>query len=303
MFEEVQKLFSKAILFTQEVKTEHPVRIENSPTIFKADVALLASTTQEFNSILPFLYDVSEVIIENNDALIYFTGRLNAKARILNIVIPVPINMGIEASVITTTKLISHFSPDILIMCGICAGNKNVTNIGDLVIAEKSVNYNNIVEISKSGGDVKKKFMQSADSINKNLKARLTLFASTGIKHVFENIELPKEFLHELQCHVGLVVTGSSLSRSKEKMDEINESYHGVKAMDMETYGMYFAASNSNRDNIPLFVSMKAVSDFGDETTHKVSAEKRAKLALSVSVQCVINFLSEHYKQTATKTR
>ncbi len=78
-------------------------------------------------------------------------------------------------------------------------------------------------------------------------------------------------------------------------MDEINESYHGVKAMDMETYGMYFAASNSNRDKLPLFVSMKAVSDFGDETSFKVSREKRAKLALSVSTNSIIEFLSNHY--------
>lgn len=295
MFEEVQKLFSKAIAFSQEVKTEHPVRIENVPTIFKIDVALLPSTTQEFDSILPLLFDVTEVTIENNDALIYFTGKLNAKKRILNVVVPVPINMGIEASVITTTKIISHFSPEILIMSGICAGNKNVTKIGDLVIAEKSINYNNILEISKSGGDVKKKFMQSADSINKTLKARLALFASHGIQEVFDDIELPKEFLHTLTCHIGLVVTGSSLSRSKENMDEINESYHGVKAMDMETYGMYFAASNSNRDKAPLFVSMKAVSDFGDETSHKVSAEKRAKLALTVSTKSIIQYLSNYY--------
>jgi len=295
MLEEVQKLFSKAINFAQEVKTEHPVRIENVPTIFKVDVALLPSTTQEFDSILPLLFDVTEVTIENNDALIYFTGKLAAKKRILNVVVPVPINMGIEASVITTTKIISHFSPEILIMSGICAGNKNVTNIGDLVIADKSINYNNIVEISKSGGDVKKKFMQSADSINKTLKARLALFASNGIREVFDDIELPKEFSHPLNCHIGLVVTGSSLSRSKENMDEINESYHGVKAMDMETYGMYFAASNSNRDKAPLFVSMKAVSDFGDETSHKVSAEKRAKLALAVSTKSIIHYLSNYY--------
>ncbi len=195
MFEEVQNFFSKAISFAQEIKTEYPVRIENSPTIFKADIAIITSTTQEFDSILPFLFDVAEVTIENNDALIYFTGKLTSKKRILNIVIPVPINMGIEASVITTTKLISHFSPEILIMCGICAGNKNVTNIGDLVIAEKSVNYNSIVEISKTGVDIKKKFMQSADSINNTLKARLTLLASNGIDKVFEKIELPKEFL------------------------------------------------------------------------------------------------------------
>jgi hypothetical protein len=66
--------------------------------------------------------------------------------------------------------------------------------------------------------------------------------------------------------------------------------------MDMETHGLYFAACNSNKEKPPLYVSMKAVSDFGDETSHKLSSTERSAIALNVSANCAKLFILEYCK-------
>jgi len=295
MIKDILDIIKRSNEFSQEVKNEFPIRLNEKSSVFKCDIAILTSTPKEFDVLTSLLDDVKELTIENNDSLIYYTARINTKKKSFSVIIPYPVTMGLESAVSSTTKTITHFSPSLILMCGICAGNKNVAKIGDLIIAEKTVNYSNVVEIENSEKGAKKKFMQNADSINKNLKARLTLFAnSKAIDLITDNLELPQTV--KPKCHLGLMVTGSSLVRSDEIMKEINDSYHGVKGMDMETHGFYFASSNSNKENIPLYVSMKAVSDFGDKTNHKLSSEQRSEIALKVSANSAINFIREFYK-------
>ena len=295
MISDILDIIKRSNEFSKEVKNEFPIRLNEKSAVFKCDIALLTATPREFEVLTSLLDEVKELIIENNDSLIYYTARINSQNKSFSIIVPYPVSMGLESAVSSTTKTITHFSPSLIIMCGICAGNKNVTKIGDLIIAEKTVNYSNVVEIESSEKGAKKKFMQNADSINKNLKARLTLFAnSKAINLITDKMELPPNL--QPKCHLGLMVTGNSLLRSDEKMKEINDSYHGVKGMDMETHGLYFAASNSNKENIPLYASMKAVSDFGDETNHKISAEKRSEIALNISANSVIHFIQNYYR-------
>lgn len=295
MISDILDIIKRTSQFSQDVKKEFPIRLNEKSTVFKSDIAIMTSTPKEFEVLTNLLDDVKELTIENNDSLIYYTAQIKTQNKSLNVIVPYPVSMGLESAVISTTKTIAHFSPSLIIMCGICAGNKNVAKIGDLVIAEKTVNYSNVYEIGSSDKVAKKKFMQNADSINKNLKARLTLFAnSKELNIIADKLSLPEEI--KPKCHLGLMVTGSSLLRSNEKMKEINDSYHGVKGMDMETHGLYFAASNSNKENIPLYVSMKAVSDYGDKTNHKLSTDERSKIALEISANSAIRFIEQYFK-------
>ncbi len=297
MIDLVISLISRANEFSAENKSvfvpKNSIISHNS-----VDVVIMTATPQEFESIKSELDDISEIDIEANDSNIYYETKLKGPKGYLKIILPYPNGMGIESAVNSTTKAISLFSPDMVIMCGICAGNKNVVQIGDLIIAEKTINYGNVVEIEKEGQVSKKKFMQSAESINKNLKGRLTIFStSQSFLGVVDSLNIPEGLKRKPNCQLGLMVTGSTLMRSDEKMRDINDSYHGVKAMDMETHGVYFASTNTNKDSNPLFVSMKGVSDYGDNSNHKIDAETRNNLALKISAKSVVTYLKEHYKR------
>lgn len=291
---ELIEIAKRALKFEKEAHKLLGTKIsKNKPfnIVSNFDVAIITASLDEFDSIKGLLSDCSE-IKTTNDNHMFYSGNLIGHSGLLRVVLPVPIAMGIEASVSVTTKALTYFNPKYVFMVGICAGNKKVTKIGDIIIAEKALNYNQIVEVEKKDASTVKKFMQNADSINTKLKTKLKLFSrSKMIKEIRESYDDKEILTSDLSCIVGLMVTGSSLMRSESKIADINESYLNVLGLDMETYGFYFTSCNTFDNKQPYFVSIKSVSDFGDNTNHKLSAMQRKKYALHTSSQALLKFI------------
>lgn len=133
-FEEVAKQLNFKIKESSKVKSDFS---------YKFDIVLLGSTQQEFESILTIIDQPSILNIEN-DNTIYYKGCIQGKINIFSVIIPVPTDMGIATAAIITTKCISLFSPSHIFMIGIAAGIKSVCKIGDVIIADKSINYNRV---------------------------------------------------------------------------------------------------------------------------------------------------------------
>lgn len=261
------------------------------------DIGIITSTQDEFISIKKLLLDVEEYETNLDESTIYYSGKIKSKSKFLEVIIPVPNALGIESSIITTTKLLSNFKLKYIFMVGIAAGNKNITKIGDIIIAEKSLNYGQVVEIQKEGKTKTNKFMQSADSIHSYIKTRFDLFANSSlVKEIEDNYSNKDKIKNELKCHVGLMVTGNSLLRSHTKIEELNQSYHGVKGFDMETSGFYYAVTNVPKDNTPYFASIKSVSDFGDNTKHDLKSNERKEYALYTCTNTLLKFINEYIK-------
>lgn len=261
------------------------------------DVGIITSTMDEFDSVKNLLKDFSELEPEDNDPTIYYKSSILSNAKKLTVVLPVPYSMGLEAAVLTTTKLITCFELKYVFMVGIAAGNKKVSKIGDVLIADKALNYTQVVEIEKKDKDPVKKFMNDIYSIDRNLKGRLNIFAkSPSIKLIKEQYPKKSMICTDLNCRIGLMVTGSSLVRSDSKIEEINKSYRGVVGMDMETSGFYFALHNVLKDKIPCSVSIKSVSDYGDNSHHQLSPDARKEYALYTSSSALISFIENYIK-------
>lgn len=257
----------------------------------KYDIAILTASLDEFDNIKKHFSDWKELKIEN-DNIIFYEGTIQGKSKKIKAVIPVPSSMGIEAAVSLATKTLTYFKPSYIFMVGICAGNKKVTKIGDIIIAEKALNYNEIVEVEKKDESTVRKFMQNADSINSKFKTRLSMFSrSSFIKDIRDSYSEKATITDELSCKIGLMVTGSSLVRSESKIAEINESYHNIKGLDMETHGFYYTARNTFDEYQPYFVSIKSVSDFGDNTKHKLTTDQRRKYALYTSSHALVKII------------
>lgn len=258
------------------------------------EIVILTANIDEFESLKLILDNVKQTIFNKNDSSIYYTGEIKAGERICKVVLPFPYAMGIEAASALTTKVISTFRPKHIFMAGSCAGNKNVVKIGDIIVAEKSLNYHGIVAIEKKDESADKKFMHNIGSINGNLKNKLELFSkSSALKRVKSTYSEKDKIENPLSCHVGLLVTGSTLVRSNKIIDDINSTYLGVKGLDMETYGVYYASTQVFKDYAPNFVSIKAVSDFGDDSNHKLSAKERKEYALHTSSTALKIFINE----------
>lgn len=293
----LSEIFLKSSNFANEARTILGTTKQIDEQKKSFDIGIITATDEEFNIVIGFIQNCEELNVSLNDSIIYYHGTIETNSKNLSVVVPYPISMGVEAAVSTTSKILSNFTFQYLFMVGICAGNKNVTNIGDIIIADKSLNYNEIVEVQKEDKEAKKKFRQNADSIDRNLKSRLSLFAKkidlATLKSKYKENEI---FEKPLNCHIGLMVTGSSLLRSDKKIKEINEDYHGIKGMDMETNGFYFTASHSLKESKPKFVSIKSVSDFGDSTNHKISGEKRKEYALYTASETLMEYIKNYLK-------
>lgn len=259
------------------------------------DIVIITATADEFESIKTVLNNVKPVVFNQNDATIYYHGIVEGKTKTLKVLIPFPYSMGLEAVSALSTKVISKFRPRYIFMAGICAGNKNLCKIGDVVIAEKSLNYHGIVEIERKDQTRDKKFMHNLCSINGHLKNKLELFAKSNlIKSIQENYPNSDKINTNLSVHIGLLITGSSLMRSETQMMEINSTYTGVKGLDMETYGLYYSATQVYNDYAPNFLSIKSVSDFGDNSNHKLSTQERKKYGLYTSANALLSFIKNY---------
>ena len=271
-----------------------PKERKTTPSKFTAEVAILTSTADEFDSITSFIKELKKIGTEADDSCTYYSGVLTCGGVETAIVLPYPHDMGVPSTVSLTTKILSAFHPKYAFMVGIAAGNKNVNNIGDILIAENTINYEKVVAIERKDGTKRSKFMQSSEGINKSLKTKLNQFArSDSIERI--RVEYPEKdkIPHDLACQMGLMVTGSSIVRSQSKVDELVQDYHNVVGLDMETSGFYYAAAHTF-SSAPQFVSIKGVSDFGDNQDHKLSAADRKKYALYTSSRALVEFVEHH---------
>lgn len=86
----------------------------------------------------------------------------------------------------------------------------------------------------------------------------------------------------ELQLLIGPVVSGASVVTDPEIVKDVLENQHReVLAIEMEIYGMYYAASWAINPR-PKFIALKAVSDFADSNKgdkyHKYASYTSAKV-------------------------
>lgn len=259
------------------------------------DIVIVTANIDEFDAAKKILEDFNRVVLNENDSTLYYSGKINSAKKTHKVILPLPYSMGIEASAALTTKVIGTFRPKYLFMTGICAGNKKITKIGDIIIAEKSLNYHSIVNIEKKDASKDKKLMHQISSINGNLKSQLELLSrAKEIRKIYDIYQNKQHLESKITCHLGLLVTGSSLIRSSQAMEEINSTYPGVKGLDMETYGLYYASTQVFKDYAPNFVSIKSVSDFGDEKNQELSATERKKYALHTSSEALKLFITKY---------
>jgi nucleoside phosphorylase len=257
------------------------------------DAVIITASGDEFEAAKSILETVKPVTFNKNDSTIYFQGTIQSKKKTLKVLIPFPYSMGIEAASSLTTKVVSNFRPRYIFMIGICAGNKNLCKVGDIIIVEKSLNYHSVVEIERTDDTKDKKFMHNLCSINGHIKNQLEIFEkSDELKDIKDQYPEKDKIESPLKAHIGLLVTGSSLLRSASVMKEINETYVGVKGLDMETYGLYYSATQVFKDYAPNFLSVKSVNDFGDNGSHKLGSKERRKYSLYTSSNALKRFIN-----------
>ena len=195
--------------------------------------------------------------------------------------------MGMVSTAITASYLISYFQPKIITMCGICAGVKGKVNIGDIVFADPVWDYQSGKFIKEDGVA---KFSISPHQLGPSQMLRSFADVLSSDKELLLNLEENIDELNnrDVMLKIGPMASGSAVLADSEILEAIKSQHRDLAAVEMETYGLFSAASFSSRPQ-PLYFSMKSVCDFADSDKN----DNFQFLAARTSARCLGFFLEK----------
>lgn len=217
-----------------------------------------------------------------------FVGSTNGRS--YQVVAVFCLRMGPVQASILTTKSVTAFAPELVIMAGICAGMPKKTEIGDVVAADVSWDWQSGKFVDAKGVEGFQIAPHQLD-IHESLRTPLFLlkkdaehwrsFAQSAVE---VRVGIPK-------LVVGPMATGSSVLADERVSERIKDHQHkNLAGLDMETYGVYAAVQACSPQTAVL--SLKSVCDKGDLQKND---EYQAYASL-VSARTVERFLT-HYAE------
>lgn len=222
----------------------------------------------------------------HNDNTRYFFGVLESNSSNKTVVAASASRMGIAATAVLATKIISNFRPRYLIMSGICGGRKDRVAIGDIVLASPCWDWGSgkfvQSEDPEQGGDVFQPSPHQFDVDPKILKIASLMREDYALLARIRNSCHGKKPATELRAHIGPMATGAAVIASKSKFAEIEEDMRAIIAIDMEAYAVFNACRDSGSpQTFPIVI--KSVSDVADDKKNddfqQYASETSAKFA------------------------
>ena len=223
------------------------------------------------------------------DSTIYHRGMFEGKNKGHSIVAAHSKQMGSTASCALAMRMISLFRPEYLIICGIAAGARSDMNFGDILIAESSFDYG-------SG-----KIIKCKNGISEFLPDPKSIPIDTDLKSIFLNIQMNNKYVDEIKnkwpadspkasltVHIGPFATGSAVVENDDVIKEIATHERKTIGLDMETYGVFYAATNCDEPK-PKPICIKSISDFA-----KNKKDKYQNYASYTSTRFLFEFINEY---------
>jgi adenosylhomocysteine nucleosidase len=208
--------------------------------------------------------------------------RLGGERELLGAIIRLS-RLGLVAATFETSAALSVFRTKVLCMSGICAGFASESNLGQLVIASPAWEY----QAGKWSDDG---FEIAPLQVALRPGTRAVIDQVIGRQSFCENLEVglnPGWARPRLQSKPILApfATGSAVIADRTRLEHIQKQHRKVAAIDMETYGVYYAANESNK-HVEHFFSIKAVVDFADrakdDDLHHYGSSVSARATLQV---------------------
>lgn len=227
------------------------------------DIAVICALSEELEFVIQGLANVEEFSLPDDD-YIFFKGYYLKENKKVRVVATHSVHMGMVSASTLTTRLIYNFAPQYIVMTGIAAGIKSKVNIGDAVVAEYVWDYGAGKEVIDGEEEIHKNTIQQVqlDPQISNMVRRLSA-DTCGLAEIKKQFQGTKPD-YELRLHMGAVATGASVIASAEKVKLIQEQIRDVIAIEMEIFGVYYAARWAVSPQ-PKYIAIKSICDFADQ--------------------------------------
>lgn len=275
----------------QHIEYHMDVKKIEAPAIdYDYDVAIVCAIKDIEEKAVTNILDSLQEEYSSELELNYFTGLFSEGDKKLRVVVACTEQMGMVPASVLALKLIIKFRPKNIICSGILAGVKDEVNLGDIVIADPCWDYGSGKYFNSL---TESKFAQEANQIR----------ISPGLKNSALSLVHDQNFLDQvkrnwmfdapqtsLKGYIAPVATGASVVADANFLEDIKNQNRKLKGIDMESYGIYYAAMHSFLPK-PNYISIKSVSDFGDETKGNEYQKYAAYTSASFIKQYCLKYL------------
>jgi nucleoside phosphorylase/transcriptional regulator with XRE-family HTH domain len=254
------------------------------------DVCIVCALPEEARAFLKIVQEQYEASYEKHtDARYKYEYRLvtlqNHSNESLKLHVSWLPRYGPQEMVLHLPHVLEIYQPRVAIMTGICAGDIQHVQLGDLVIAERTFTYDN----GKFTLDEHGRSVHLHDTMTYQLDANILQFLGLfdEWKPLVERLECPPSRYEiglkrrEVRCHIKAMASGNAV-RADNPFKDVQAPVHGTIAIDME--GAAFGLVMSRHPLIPWMV-VKGVCDYADrdknDAYHAYAAQASALYALS----------------------
>ena len=249
-------------------------------------VVLNALRSPELESLLkvwPVKLGAEKLLCRN---ILHSTGTLELDGVTRRVVCAHLSQMGPIASAHAAATLLTEYRPRLLVMTGICGGFSKEVSIGDLVIAEKSWDW--------QAGKWTEEGVLAPSVDPRDGAADLVAYARTiedTIKLAHDRFTDYDKPANTPALVVGPMVTGSAVVASKDIQEVFKGQHRKMAGIDMECYGMYYAASNHAGAPVRT-LCIKAVSDLAD----RLKADDHQQYCSYISAVAMLEVVRLHFR-------
>lgn len=228
----------------------------------KVDVLVISALSSEIEAIrsLSWSWTAPEPV---DDTAFISRGVFISNGRQFTVASTHAARMGMVSSAVLTSKLVATLSPKICVMPGICAGLPGRAEIGDVVLAECSWDYQSgRYAVDADGGSV---FQQDPHQVSVDVKVVTRVDEMARDSHTLYAIwdAWPTKPKTPFAIKRGPMACGSAVLANSDYVAEIQRQNRKLRAIEMESYGFLHAISVANEPR-PLAIVAKSVCDFAD---------------------------------------
>lgn len=273
----------------------------------KCDIAIITAVDVEFEAVKSWGWEDGH----NIPNFTYYCKEIkNRDGKTLKMVLVKLKRMGMVCATNTTDKIIQYFGPKCIIMAGICAGRKNSTNLGDIVVATTAWDYGSgsieeAKEAKKTNSKRKIIFNPDPDYISLSIEhtnifdrytpEKIGILKNDLEKHAKTKSDgklsaiVAEEQMRKTKLHQGAMATGAAVIKAEQFVNQfVKEQNRKYSGLDMETYGVYYAAKHGGvRD----FFAVKCISDLADIN----KGDKFQEYCACLSAAFTLDFITNEY--------
>jgi nucleoside phosphorylase len=191
-------------------------------------------------------------------------GRFFSAGRNCSVVSAVAPRMGMVSSCHLTAKLIEKFRPRVVVMPGICAGVRGRAQLGDVVLADMAWDYQSGKQVLDSDNVPGFLMDPHAIQVDPSIAAKWAVLAADNALRIATWQEWRPSYPQPPALLHGPVASGSAVLANAALTDGIVKQHRKTLGVEMEAYGVYFAAEMASHPK-PAVCVMKSVCDFADE--------------------------------------